>query len=257
MTMDVIASPAPAPAPGIRHAVFAERQQRLERQLDEQARHWWQDAREQLARQPSANTLVLLSSQCRRRLGDTPLAASPDWNLTQLARTLLLAQLLEQQAGADQPALLRQLFLWGDDQEKAALLKALDDLDSQGASLDLALQAGRTNNREVFAAIALDNPFAARHYPDRAFHQLVLKALGMGLDSRRIHGLAERRSVDLNQLALDLMEEQLAAEREVSCGLPQAIAFDLLSQAQRQRLRGLCQQGRLPAHWLEHFPPGA
>lgn len=255
MNMDALSFAQPALA--IRHAAFAERQQVLERHLDDESRRWWQQAREQLARAPSANTLVLLSSQCRRRLGDAPLAASPHSSRTQLARALLLAQLLEQQAGAEQLALLRQLFLWGDDQEKAALLKALDDLDSQGASLDLALQAGRTNNREVFAALALDNPFAARHYPDRAFHQLVLKALGMGLDSRRIDGLAERRSVDLNQLALDLMEEQLAAEREVSYGLPQAIAFELLSQAQRQRLRGLCQQGRLPGHWREHFPAGA
>jgi len=245
MSMDALSCAQTALA--IRHAAFAERQQRLDRQLDDENRHWWQEAREQLAREPSANTLILLSSQCRRRLGDTPLTASPDGNRTQLARALLLAQLLEQQADTDQLALLRQLFLWGDDQEKAALLKALDDLDSQGASLDLALQAGRTNNREVFAAIALDNPFAARHYQDRAFHQLVLKTLGMALDSRR---------VDLNQLALDLMEEQLAAEREVSHGLPQAIAFDLLSQAQRQRLRNLCQQGRLPRHWLEHFPAG-
>lgn len=238
----------------IRHAAFAERQQRLDRQLDDESRRWWQEAREQLAREPSANTLILLSSQCRRRLG--PVTAGPDGNGLQLARALLLAQLLEQQADTDQLALLRQLFLWGDDQEKAALLNALDDLDSQGASLDLALQAGRTNNRDVFAAIALDNPFAARHYQDRTFHQLVLKTLGMGLDSRRIHGLAERRSVDLNQLALDLMEEQLAAEREISHGLPQVIAFDLLSQAQRQRLRNLYQQGRLPRHWLEHFPAG-
>jgi hypothetical protein len=254
MSMDALSCAQTALA--IRHAAFAERQQRLDRQLDDESRRWWQEAREQLAREPSAKTLMLLSSQCRRRLGDTPLTASPDGNRTQLARALLLAQLLEQQADTDQLALLRQLFLWGDDQEKAALLKALDDLDSQGASLDLAFQAGRTNNREVFAAIALDNPFAARHYQDRAFHQLVLKTLGMGLDSHRIHGLAERRSVDLNQLALDLMEEQLAADREVSHGLPQAIAFDLLSQAQRQRLRNLCQQGRLPRHWLEHFPAG-
>ena len=52
------------------------------------------------------------------------------------------------------------------------------------------------------------------------------------------------------------MEEQLAAEREVADGLPQAIAFELLSQAQLQRLRGLYQQGRLPAHWRDHFPAG-
>lgn len=255
MSMDLASTAAPSLT--LRHQAFVERQRLLDRQLDDDTRRWWQERLEQLAQQPSANTLMLLSSQCKRRLGDTPLAEAQGWNRTQLARALLLAGLLEQQAGAEQLPLLRQLFLWGDDQEKSVLLKVLDDLDTQGASLDLALQAGRTNNREVFAAIALDNPFPARHYPDRAFHQLVLKTLGMGLDSRRISGLAQRRSVDLNQLALEHMEEQLAADRSVSDSLPRVIAFELLSQAQRQRLRGLCQQQRLASHWLQHFPPEA
>ncbi|MQA57398.1 EboA domain-containing protein [Pseudomonas piscis] len=253
MNMDVTAS---SPALAMRHEAFAQRRQLLEQQLDSATRHWWRQALEQLASQPSANTLVLLSAQCRRRLGDTPVPQEPGWNLTQLARAVLLGQLLEQQGAAGQLPLLRQLFLWGDDQEKCVLLKVLDDLDNQGRSLELALQAGRTNNREVFAAIALDNPFVARHYQGRAFHQLLLKTLGMGLDCGRIAGLEQRRSVDLNQLALEHMEEQLAAGRSVNDSLPQAIAFELLSPAQLQRLRGFCQQQRLPAHWLGHFPPG-
>lgn len=255
MTMDVI-SPAPAPL-AMRHAAFAERRRLLDAQLDDATHDWWQQALAQLARQPSANTLMLLSSQCKRRLGDAPLAVARGWNRTQLARALLMAQLLEQHTGSDPLLLLRQLFLWGDDQEKIVLLKALDDLDSEGRSLELALQAGRTNNREVFAALALDNPFPARHYNERAFHQLLLKTLGMGLDSRGINGLHQRHSLALNQLALEHMEEQLAAQRSVSDGLPQAIAFDLLSTAQRQRLRHLCQQQRLPPHWLEHLPGDA
>lgn len=255
MTMDVT---FPASLPLVmRHEAFAERRRQLDDQLDDENRRWWYAALEQLASQPSANTLVLLSSQCKRRFGNAEVSASPGWNRTQLARALLLEQLLEQQAGGDQLALLRQLFLWGDDQEKSVLLRVLDDLDTEGRSLELALQAGRTNNREVFAALALDNPFPARHYHDRAFHQLLLKTLGMGLDSGRVKGLAQRHSVDLNQLAQEHMEEQLAAFRSVSDGLPHAIAFELLSQAQRQRLRHLCQQRRLPPHWLQHLPPDA
>ncbi len=253
MTLDVI---APSPALVMRHEALVERRRLLEQQLDNDTRTWWQRSLEQLADQPTANTLVLLSSQCRRRLGNTPVPLHPEWSLAQLARAVLLGQLLEQQDTAGQLPLLRQLFLWGDDQEKSVLLKILDDLDSQGSSLELALQAGRTNNREVFAAIALDNPFVARHYQDRAFHQLVLKTLGMGLDCGRIAGLARRHSVDLNQLALEHMEEHLAAGRNVSDSLPQAIAFKQLSPAQLQRLRGLCQQRRLPAHWLGHLPSG-
>ncbi|MBC7212028.1 MAG: hypothetical protein H5U33_18405, partial [Pseudomonas sp.] len=88
---------------------------------------------------------------------------------------------------------------------------------------------------------------------ERAFHQLVLKTLGMGLDVRRLVGLAQRHGVSLNQLALDLLDEQLAAARTISPGLHLAIAFDLLSPAQCQRLLGLHQQERLPSAWHEHL----
>ncbi|MNP62969.1 hypothetical protein D3C76_1583120 [compost metagenome] len=105
----------------------------------------------------------------------------------------------------------------------------------------------------MFAALALDTAYPSHHYNEQAFNQLVLKALGMGLDVRRLIGLTQRHSVTLNQLALDLLDEQLAAERTVSAGLPHVIAFALLSPAQRQRLAGLGQQRRLPAQWHEHL----
>lgn len=215
---------------------LTEQHHALAQQLEGAELQWWQQAQEQLAQQPSATTTALLSGQCKRHLN----AATVD-----RARALLLSQLLEQAPIGERTALLRQLFLWGDDHEKVATLKALDWLDSEGVCLELALQAGRTSNPQVFAALALDTAYPSRHYPERAFHQLVLKALGMGLDVARLVGLEQRQGVTLNQLALDLLDEQLAADRPVSPGLPRAIAFHLLSAAQRQRLGGL----RLPPEW--------
>lgn len=212
----------------------------LAHQLDATERSWWQHAQVQLAQQPGATTTALLSGQCKRHL------KAP---VVELARALLLAQALEQTPDAEQLSTVRQVFLWGDDHEKAATLKALDWLDSDGLCLELALQAGRTSNPQVFAALALDSAYPSRHYPERAFHQLVLKALGMGLDIGRVVGLQQRHGVTLNGLALDLLNEQLAAERPVSPGLPNAIAFPLLSPAQRQRLGGL----RLPPEWHAHL----
>ncbi|WP_018928928.1 EboA domain-containing protein [Pseudomonas umsongensis] len=251
MNMDVTASPSAAL--DIRHDCLAEQHQALTQQLDDTELQWWRQAQEQLAQRPDGNTAALLSSQCKRNLKEQSLPHSPDWSSVQLARALLLAQVLEQQPLAGQLPLLRQLFLWGDDQEKIATLKALDWLDSRGLCVELALQAGRTSNSQVFAALALDTLYPSRHYSERAFHQLVLKALGMGLDIRRLIGLTQRHSVTLNQLALDLLDEQLAAERTVSAGLPRVIAFDLLSPAQHQRLAGLNQQQRLPPEWHEHL----
>ena len=215
---------------------LTEHLQALTEQLNASELAWWQQAQAQLAQHPGATTAALLSGQCKRRL---PAPA------VRLARGLLLAQALEHTPAAEQLPLLHQLFLWGDDQEKAALLSALDWLDSDGLCVALALQAGRTSNPQVFAALALDTAYPSRHYSERAFHQLILKALGMGLDIGRLVGLTQRHGVTLNQLALDLLDEQLAAARTVSPGLPKVIAFDLLSPAQLQRLRSL----RLPPEW--------
>lgn len=236
------------------HDTLAERDQALSALLDTTELTWWRQARERLERSPDANTAAVLSSQCKRHLRELPVPGERDCSSVQLARALLIATLLERQPGDARLPLLEQLFQWGDDQEKVALLKALDTFDSQGACLELALLSGRTSNPQVFAALALDNPYPSRHYAERAFHQLVLKGLGMGLDVGRVVGLAQRQGVTLNQLALDLMDEQLAAGRPVSPSLPRLIAFNLLSPAQRQRLAGLCRQQRLPAEWREHLP---
>ncbi|WLG88144.1 EboA domain-containing protein [Pseudomonas cucumis] len=251
MNMDVTAPPSAALE--MRHDCLTEQRQALTQQLDEAELQWWRQAQERLEQRPDANTAALLSSQCKRSLKEHALPDNSCWSNVQMARALLLSQVLEQQPLAGQLPLLRQLFLWGDDQEKIATLKALDWLDSRGLCVELALQAGRTSNSQVFAALALDTLYPSRHYSERAFHQLVLKALGMGLDVRRLLGLTQRHSVTLNQLALDLLDEQLAAERTVSAGLPRVIAFDLLSPAQHQRLVGLSQQQRLPPEWREHL----
>ncbi|WP_420235207.1 EboA domain-containing protein [Pseudomonas sp. ABY48] len=251
MNTDVTA-PASA-ALDLRHDCLNEQRQNFMRQFEETERQWWRQAQEQLARRPDANTAARLSSQCKRNLEERAQPGTDGWSNVQLARALLLAQVLELQPPTEQVPLLHQLFLWGDDQEKVATLKALDWLDSRGACVELARQAGRTSNSQVFAALALDTAYPSRHYNEQAFNQLVLKALGMGLDVRRLIGLAQRHSVTLNQLALDLLDEQLAAERTVSAGLPHVIAFDLLSPAQRQRLAGLAQQQRLPGPWLAHL----
>ncbi|MGY2289785.1 EboA domain-containing protein [Pseudomonas sp. SDO528_S397] len=241
MNTDVTA--APSTALQLRHDCLVAQHQALIHSLDNHTLIWWRQAQEHLAAQPDATTAARLSAQCARHL---PAEHLPS------ARALLLAQTVEHSPAAAQAPLLRQLFLWGDDQEKIALLSALDTLDSTGLCVELALQAGRTSNSHVFAALALHTDYPARHYPERAFHQLVLKALGMGLDIRHLRGLAQRHSVALNQLALDLLDEQLAAHRPVSAGLPCAIAFRLLSPAQTLRLLGLNRKQRLPPEW--HAP---
>lgn len=236
----------------LRDTGLAEWNQALTALLDISEQQWWLQARNRLGQTADVNGAAMLSSQCKRHLRRQAVPGVEGRDSIELARALLLAQVSEAHPAHARPALLQQLFLWGDDEEKIALLKALDWLDSQGACVDLALLAGRTSNPRVFAALALDNPYPSRHYPERAFQQLLLKALGMGLDAGRVIGIEQRRGAELNQLALDLMDEQLAANRAVPASLPRLIAFQLLEPAQCQRLADLHRQGRLPAEWQAH-----
>jgi hypothetical protein len=66
----------------------------------------------------------------------------------------------------------------------------------------------------LFAAIALNNDYPANHYEQRAYHQLVLKALFMDLDISQIIGLQQRKCPQLSALAIDLVNERLAADRQ-------------------------------------------
>lgn len=230
-------------------ARIADLRQALVAALDDDAQAAWTLACQRLAERPDGDTLAQLSGRLRRQLGEQPLPGRP-WRRVELGRALLLAQALEAQPEGTREALLKRYFAWGDDLEKAALLKALDWLDGHGTCLELALQATRTNSSDVFAALALDNPYAARHFPERAFHQLMLKGVAMELDMRRVQGLAERRNGALNQLALEQLDERLAAGRSALPGLAHLLAWHLLTQAQVAALQAHAGAGRLPPGWL-------
>jgi hypothetical protein len=67
----------------------------------------------------------------------------------------------------------------------------------------------------VFEAIACDNPYPARFFPDLNFNQLVLKAFFTGVAVQRIVGLADRRNAELVRMAQAYASERLAAGRTV------------------------------------------
>jgi hypothetical protein len=186
--------------------------------------------------QAKSEVLLLASAQTRRQLGNCSVRSflPGDWTLTQLARVLLLAQALHTHPLSEREQLFRQVFRSSDDDEKICWLKALSFFDANGLVLDLALQAGRTNNSLVFSAIALSNNYPAHHYEPHAFHQLVLKALFMDLDIRAIAGLKERLDKDLSRLAFELVAERLAAGRNPPATIAFAILFVHLDNRQRQ-----------------------
>lgn len=112
----------------------------------------------------------------------------------------------------------------GDNREKAAIVRALCLLEHGGAVVELALDAGRTNDTTLFGALATDNPYPARHYPELEFNKLVMKAAFVGAPIERIVGLDRRANPELSRMAMEYIDEQQSARRRFPPAMFLAIA---------------------------------
>jgi hypothetical protein len=209
----------------------------LSEQLSGAAQDWLTTALEQLTRSAGGDCTEIhlrCSAMARRKLGTAPLEQLTDpccWQADEAGRLLLLAKRLAQSTPQEAAALIKEAFKYGDEYEQIAIIKGLEWIDDRGDMTDLAIATGRTNSINVFAAIALNNPYPARFYDDRAFHQLVLKTLFMDLHLACLLGLQQRLSARLSTLCIDLVNERLAAERNPPVSIWLAIDLNDLNAA--------------------------
>lgn len=127
-----------------------------------------------------------------------------------------LSEVLDEEAFI---SLARDAFYKGDLNGSIAVLETCPYFRHQEAFLDDAVDALRTNSSEVFAALALDNPYPARYFSEEAFNQMVLKALFLDLDTSRIIGLADRVNPHLFGMVDDYREELTLARRPLPGGM--------------------------------------
>jgi hypothetical protein len=192
---------------------------------DSAARIWFDEALTQLA----DDTGELVASYTKaRRLGRAPLSLSaaekngaaqllPDvqfdhWTLEDAGRAALLLSA----ATARPDSFVRaatDCYDQGDSAEQQSWLKSTALLPEPDQLLAIVIDACRTNILPLFEAIACENPFPARHFPERNFNQMVLKALFNKVALSRITGLAGRRNADLTRMAADYASERRAAGR--------------------------------------------
>lgn len=132
----------------------------------------------------------------------------------EIARMALLVIQVERANGSGL-ALVDERYRCGDNRERGAVLRALPHLPEPARFLRVATHACRSNVTPVFEAIAADNTYPADHFPDPAFHQMVLKALFVGVPVARIAGLARRHSPELARMAAGYASERRAAGRVV------------------------------------------
>ena len=162
--------------------------------------------------------LLAAFSGAARKLGKEPIAIAErgTWGADEVGRAALLVRAFPRL----QPA---EAWQHGDNRERQAVLKALPLLPEPAQFAALAIEACRANVLTVFEAIACDNPYAAAHFPDLHFNQMVLKAAFNGVALARIVGLPRRRNAELARMASDFAAERRAAGRPVPADLDLAM----------------------------------
>jgi hypothetical protein len=153
------------------------------------------------------------------RLREAGLVAPERWPIDQFARAALLLRALETTPPDRHAGFVREIYLRGDYREQAAVLQALMLLPDADRFAAMAVDACRTNVRDVFEAIACENGYPAAHFPEANFNQLVLKAFFIGVAVARIAGLEQRKTAELRRMAEDYASERRAAARSVPSDL--------------------------------------
>jgi hypothetical protein len=168
-----------------------------------------------LGREPLCSIPWALGSAC----GDIDTSA---WTMGDAGRACLLLTAIAHSPGWE--AMVRRLYRHGDENERAAIIRSLCLSPDPCGLIDLALETGRTNSLSLYAALALDNPFPAACYEQRAFNQIVLKSLFNGLPLARIIRLVDRCNPELSRMCESYRDERTAAGRAVPRDIWLAIA---------------------------------
>jgi hypothetical protein len=142
-------------------------------------------------------------------------AVRPHWTLTDWIRAALTARALSATSFDRQPELVHRLFEAGEIGEQESILRTLGLFPEPSRFLETGLLGCRTNARRVFEAIACDNVYPERHFPELGFNQMVLKAIFIEVPVSRIEGLARRNGPELVRMAKDYASERRAAGRSV------------------------------------------
>jgi hypothetical protein len=150
------------------------------------------------------------------------------WRVDELARLWLVLA-----AHPDVDTLVRRveaLFAIADVAELVVLYRGLPLYPEPPRWRARAAEGARSNMKDVFEAVALDNPYPAKFLADDAFNQLVVKALHVESPLARIHGLRARMNPRLTAMLLDYVSERRAARRPVD---PQLFHYLPLAPQQR------------------------
>lgn len=191
------------------------------------------------------------------------------WSLVRLSRVWLLS-LFDSSVKEEYTSRIRTLFETAEMNELVALYSALPVLGYPENWLAAATDAVRSNIGLVLDAIALQNPYPARHFPEGAWNQLVMKAIFNDKPVHLIYKLEERANADLARILSDFAHERWAAGRRVAPGVWRLIVpfvndhtlsdlrhlFESARSDDREAATLVCLQSGFPPalELLEYYP---
>jgi hypothetical protein len=160
-----------------------------------------------------------IDAHCLEALRGSGVLGAERWSAARAVRTALLIRALSIHDTGAATQLARKVFRTGDNDERVALLGSLLLLEKPEAHLDLAVDACRSHVTEVFEAIACENAYPSRLFPDENFNQMVMKAVFIEVPLDRVVGLDARRNGELSRMAKYYAQERTAAGRSVPADL--------------------------------------
>ena len=141
--------------------------------------------------------------------GELPLAGMT----TDCAGRVWLLTAVASAVPAELATVLEATYDEGDSLEKIAVVRSLSLLPFPERFVELARDAGRSNELSLFGALACNNPYPARFYSELAWNQLYMKAAFLDLPLSQMVGARERDNAELSRMALQYIEQQESAGR--------------------------------------------
>ncbi|SMD41577.1 hypothetical protein SAMN00777080_0102 [Aquiflexum balticum DSM 16537] len=160
-------------------------------------------------------TILQLTDQQKKLANSIREGFSPHtWDQLQTARGYLLLHFEEKEASSWVNA-LNKLFETADMHEQQSLYAALPIMPFQPEMIERAIEGLRTNISSVFDAVALNNPYPSEYFDERAWNQMVLKAIFMQRPLYQIQNADSRANPVLAKILVDFAHERWAAGRTV------------------------------------------
>ncbi len=202
----------------------------LQQQTDDKATEWLLLQKERIEEDPTDMKFFIAFSQASRYFKKNLFVLSkeqlsevnhlekgfrPDtWDQLQAARAFLILNFPSEDA-TRWLATFHKLFETADMHEQQSLYAALPIMPFPEAMTSRAVEGLRTNITSVFDSIALHNPFPYIYLNEKAWNQMVLKAIFLQRPLYRIYNSDIRANKDLANILSDFAHERWAAGRSV------------------------------------------